>query len=162
MGQCVVANINYHASIDRVPFKLTGLKWKISYNHKIAITHSAPLGVNNNFVMDPKYPRYYAGFQGRIWLRYDKQPSFGSWHIFDNTVTYTGTGGAGNYDGPFKRSETEYPCSYYYNFYLLDWPMIFSNEIFMANLMNEEFNMDHEFYWDENLGKDKCEICHGE
>lgn len=73
--------------IESTGRKILGFKWHIIYSPTIVDYRSVGPG---------------QGMSGRVWIRYDKNyPGFAS-DSFDLTGTYTGTGGAGAYSGPWK------------------------------------------------------------
>ena len=123
--------------------KVVGFAWDVSRSEEVSNTHSAPEGYPQNWARrDESLPKSYPGWTGRVWIRYADDPySFSSSGTFEKTLTHTGTGGFGGYNGPwegvgsarFRRyghsnTKTAYPEIHYYSwdyrFYDLDWPEI--------------------------------------
>lgn len=129
--------------------KIDGFVWRIK-RKKIQASHNAPVGKVPNFTV----PEFFFGWSGRLWVRYKTMPkSFGS-DPFRNTLTYTGTGGAGTYDGPFTDSKNSF--SWEYRFYEDDWPTLkknLSQERLLKTLSHDEkggrtfLNPYHNFEW---------------
>jgi hypothetical protein len=94
-----------------------GLSWNIRYREEVSNSHHAPIGGVTNwrrYEVDQQglpLPRGYPGFTGRIWIRYARgfNPGllFGS-EPLETTLTYTGTGGNGLYDGPWSLADSQY------------------------------------------------------
>ena len=148
---------------------VVGLAWDISYRD-CSNTHSCPLNGDTNWGSSKKgVPTSYPGFRGRVWVRYsDNRETFGS-DPFRSTVTYTGTGGAGGYDGPweklasvwFKRyghgnrkNPSIYPepnvYSWDYTIWLDDWPELantVSQEMLAAKLSGKSFSLKSKIEW---------------
>ena len=119
---------------------VVGLKWDVRYSSTVSNSHSAPLSGRMNWGRkDAKVPSSYPGFTGRVWVRYKHEPnSFGS-DPFGLTLTHTGTGGYGSYDGPWSNISKAYYCadgklkskayepacySWDFRFFLDDFPLI--------------------------------------
>ena len=120
--------------------RVVGFAWDIRRGD-VSNSHSAPEGYPENWGAKPGLPKAYPGWQGRVWIRYAKEPySFGS-SPFDKTLTHTGTGGAGSYDGPWagvcsahynrhghRRGKDQYPepCVYSWDYRIFDydWPAL--------------------------------------
>lgn len=79
-----------------------GFAWDIRYNKKISNSHNAPIAGHTNFSSRGRNNKdlHYPGFSGRVWIRFAKGPDFfGMSREFSDTLTHTGTGGGGSYDG---------------------------------------------------------------
>lgn len=171
----VVNNTKVLARFNNKPFtpKLTGFAWDIKYKKQISNTHHAPLnGVTNWHCHDDK-PKNYPGFYGRVWIRLDKDYDCWSSELLDATLTHTGSGGGGAYDGiwqtaaamfykkygykntrRFKRPQV---YSYDYRFFVEDHPWLekyINWEILKGN--NPE-SLTHVFQWtdEETLEHDR-------
>ncbi len=125
---------------------VAGLGWSIMYSTRLSCTHSAPAGQNTNWSGDNAYPKHYPGWVGRVWIRLnsllpdDNHPNLS--YMFRNTLTHTGTGGYGSYNGPWSNvakaaynAATEYHrrevVSYSWDFKIFeqDFPLISANII---------------------------------
>ena len=97
VAEATIAVINKE---DRV----VGFAWQIEYASVCSNSHAAPHNGETNWGYDkPNAPRGYPGFRGRFWIRYAKDPASFKWSgNFRKTLTHTGTGGAGAYDGPWS------------------------------------------------------------
>ena len=176
LAKCVIAVIESQDNTDRwkkkttTPnkFKVVGFKWDITYGD-ISNSHSSPLsGVQNWGCRDDSGPTSYPGWHGRCWIRYRDYPhSFGS-TPFEKTLTHTGSGGGGGYDGPWeevssmrycryghKEAKNPYPkieCySWYYRIYEDDWPelkkRIREDRMWSEIAGTKDPKMHHEFEW---------------
>ena len=124
-----------------------GLSWRVTHSDHVSNSHSSPEGYPQNFMRKEGVPTGYPGWTGRVWVRYRKEEgySFGS-DPFRRTLTHTGTGGGGSYDGPWKevssarfhryghnRGKDTYPeinCySWDFRIYDVDWPIVSLNII---------------------------------
>jgi len=145
LAELVMAVINYTPRTKPVnPVKVVGFSWSITHNSAISNSHYAPINGETNWSGDKSnVPRGYPGWQGRVWIRFNKDPDGFSSDFFPATLTYPGTGGAGAYNGPWsaicaawyrtygvgtKRKPIRYPepeCrSWDYRFFDSDWPML--------------------------------------
>lgn len=156
LAQCVIAVINSQENRDhwykepgpqskkpRRKFdnhRVVGFAWDVR-RRDVSNSHSAPEGYPENWGAREGLPKAYPGWQGRVWIRYAEVPySFGS-TPFEKTLTHTGTGGAGSYDGPWAgicsahynryghvQGKDQYPepqCfSWDYRIYDYDWPAL--------------------------------------
>lgn len=154
-----------------------GFAWNVRYAN-VSNTHSCPESGKMNWAgRNPDIPRSYPGWTGRVWIRVGPNKStFGS-ELFERTLTYSGTGGAGGYGGPFekisiayyqryrsKRPADGYPYplvySYDYRFYADDWPEVSSlasqQVLFDKLSSNRNIVQCHTFEWfdQETLAKD--------
>lgn len=156
LGECVV-------SVIKTRFPLVGFAWGIYHYEQVSNTHCSPIGKPRNFYRTPDIPHGYNGFSGRVWLR------FSEWCYFDlsNTLTYTGNGGSGTYNGPWEYLDTQadkyenfpdlFLYSYEYKFFLDDWPLIekYTAEQQLFNkLANLPDRIVDKFQWvDEEVAK---------
>lgn len=147
LAQCVIKVIESQENSGyRNPefrnHKVLGFSWDIRRSETVSNSHSAPEGYPQNFNRDESLPTSYPGWVGRVWIRYHDYPdSFSSSGVFKKTLTHTGTGSSGAYDGIFtpiaharyirygltnpKDCYPEVYCySWDYRFYDLDWPEI--------------------------------------
>ncbi len=175
LAECVKAVINSQMNSDRYsskrdndrPYRVLGFAWDLVYSDLVSNSHSSPEGLPENFGGRSNLPRGYPGFTGRVWIRYGAEPkSFGS-DPFRLTLTHTGTGGAGDYSGPWagvyasrfhryghRQVEDAYPeihCySWDYRIYLEDWPSIATwveKQQMMSLLSGRPWQTSHKFGW---------------
>lgn len=155
LGEAIVAVLNtYNPSAhciwnnaDERPtsIKVLGFAWEIEYSWSVSNSHSAPRSGVQNWGRKEDAPTGYPGFQGRVWIRYDntsaKGIGFGS-DPFSITMSHTGTGGGGSYDGLWKQIATAHYkkfghlgskskvhqrpelYSWDYKIFVDDWPLI--------------------------------------
>lgn len=140
LGHCTIAVINrfLRSQIPRRPRRVVGFSWNVSHTDAVSNSHECPIDGVTNWDVDLNYPCGYPGWSGRVWVRYDREIGcFGS-DPFRPTLTYTGTGGAGGYGGPWSqlnsvryehyrrtgdRSLADLPIySWDYRFFDADWP----------------------------------------
>lgn len=101
-AECVISVINQHVPI-------IGFQWDIDYSSCVSNSHRAPIGCARNFNRDPNLPTGYPGFEGRVWVRFANKEYTGfASDAFANTLTYTGTGSAGAYNGPWSAVTVAY------------------------------------------------------
>jgi hypothetical protein len=147
LAQCVIEVINQHRcytyqgkTLKEMPTpEVVGFAWDVRHGI-VSNSHSAPQSGVRNWGSDPTKPMGYPGWGGRVWIRYRKEtPKFGN-ESFLSTLTYTGSGGFGSYDGPWAEISTaqfknclkfSYPepqvYSWDYRFYDSDWPLLTTN-----------------------------------
>lgn len=121
-----------------------GLAWSVSYRDSVSDTHSCPASSGINWGCKPGQPKGYPGYSGRVWVRYNyRLPDQFTWgsDLFQRSQFFTGTGGAGGYDGPWSalasahfsryghsHKKGQYPnidCySWDFRFYHDDFPLI--------------------------------------
>jgi hypothetical protein len=180
LAQCVIEVINSQVNLDswynpkkHAPrefknHKVVSFAWEIARKELVSNSHSAPEGYPENWSSKPDIPKGYPGWYGRVWIRYEEEPySFASSGTFEQTLTHTGTGGAGGYSGPseaigsarFQRyghtdPKGSYPrinCySWDYRFYDLDWPEIakaYEKSEIIYHLGGPLPKMKHYFNW---------------
>lgn len=170
LGELLIAHINSKGKQPQV----LGLHWEISYIKMISNSHSAPVAGVQNFERNAALPKGYPGFAGRIWFRLNKS-GLGS-SALSESLTYTGTGGYGTYNGPYralsrnwhsyqvardqnkqillkhKISEPEV-YSYDYRIYLADWPLLektINQQIIVNTLKGNPTEIVHRFDWVDN------------
>lgn len=158
--------------------RVVGFAWDIHYGD-VSNTHECPVGGETNWGgRDEDKPQSYPGWRGRVWIRYANERKggfgFGS-DPFRITLTYPGTGGWGDYDGPFKKISTArfrryghrhdpecYPepqiYSWDYRFFAADWPGLSDwreREIVLAALKGRSPSNHHRFEWWDPLTRDQ-------
>lgn len=170
LAHAVIKVINHSVDRKNKPIKIAGFAWNIDFRNKVSNTHRAPHnGITNWGNRHPDRPTGYSGFYGRLWLRYSEYvDGFGS-DSTDKSLTHTGTGGAGTYDGPWvainkiywdnrnhstKKSVCPEPqvYSWDYTIFLEDWPgiqqMVERQQIW--NILNDKpFSINHKFLWND-------------
>ena len=186
LAQCVIAVVNTYKEYritgrgkksirtETPGPRVVGFSWQITHSDCVSNSHSQPLdGVSNWGGKDDK-PKGYPGWTGRVWIRYEKEPtSFGS-DPMANTLTHTGTGGYGGYGGPWEaissarwrrygheREASMYPqiaCySWDYRIYDMDWPLIqevYEKELIWGILADKPvYNLSHRFLWEDSATK---------
>lgn len=121
---------------------VVGFSWDIRYSTRVSNSHAAPIQGHQNFMASDDLPRGYPGWAGRVWIRYaydglSDWPGPGS-DPFYRTNTHTGSGGFGDYNGPwgelveihYKNRDAldvvERPSvfSWDYRIYEQDWPAV--------------------------------------
>lgn len=145
---------------------LVGFHWNIVYRDLVSNSHDSPIGQPQNWGRDPNLPRGYPGFSGRVWYRFSSSHCRPPGGDLNNTLTYTGSGGYGGYDGPWERlchrvyqhqkkckTSIDVHCySYDYRFFLSDWPLVenmVGQEQTFALLSDKDFRCEHRFGWDD-------------
>jgi hypothetical protein len=192
LGECTIAVINasvstpnFHSRKSFCPVNVIGFRWEVRWGESVSNSHQCPLsGVTNWGNRDSNAPTGYPGWSGRVWIRYDKEPdTFGS-DLFRNTLTYTGTGGYGSYDGPWtylstihyrknghsKRIEKRPSIySWDYRFYEDDWPLVaefVEQRRNWAALQDKPYERSHTFMWQDEAtveaDKEYIEMLTGE
>lgn len=170
LAECVTAVINSQCQNN-----LVGFEWELKYTKTVSNSHSAPVGYPQNFGPKPGIPTYYPGWSGRVWVRYrDKTIANKMWSYtpFAATLTHTGTGGSGSYNGswaPICRAhyemernnflkhmpvKIEKPACYSWDYKIFeyDWPVVAYNkeqEQLVAILSDkiDSFPTTHKFHW---------------
>jgi hypothetical protein len=163
LAECTIAVINSH-----IGTKVVGFQWDINYSKEVSNSHSSPEGYPQNWEGKPSLPEYYGGWSGRVWIRYEKPlPSFVS-DPFRATLTHTGTGGAGSYNGPWSKISSfhygyyghkrltagDYPrpdCySWDFKIFELDWPLL-ARAVEKAHvwsaLSDTPWDRNHKYSW---------------
>ena len=148
---CVLAVLQHYAAQDN--HRVVGLKWDLCHSNEVSNTHSKPHNGVENWGGKQGLPMGYPGWTGRVWVRYsgDGDRYRGS-DLFAQTMTHTGTGGYGSYNGPWEwiyklkhKMATRLGISYHdikydthcyswdYRFYDADWPRM--NDGFAFDLL---------------------------
>ena len=125
--------------------KVVGFGWDIQFTENVSNSHSHPIdGMSNwcGYNTSKGAPDGYPGFTGRVWMRWATHCNSFISDPMRATLTYTGTGGGGSYDGPWtqvcgerwhrysnhRAEEGQDPAiecaSFDYRFFLSDWPLI--------------------------------------
>ena len=156
--------------------RVAGFAWDIRYG-VVSNTHDCPINGETNWGgRDEDRPQNYPGWSGRVWIRYgnENRNGFGS-DPFSTTLTYTGTGGWGGYNGPFQKISSArfqryghshdpecYPepqvYSWDYRFFAADWPGLIDwreREIILASLKGQSVSNHHRFEWWDPLTRDQ-------
>ena len=150
LAELVMAVINLtprKSAKPAIPVKVVGFSWSMIHSTQVSNSHYAPINGKTHWSgRDSNVPRGYPGWQGRVWIRFNKDHD-ASWHdgfasdYFPATLTYPGSGGAGAYNGPWSaicsawwnahqddRKSIKYPepecLSWDYRFFDSDWPML--------------------------------------
>lgn len=157
--------------------RLWGLHWELRYSDQVSNSHSRPLDGVENWGRKPEKPIGYPGWRGRVWARYSTV--FDGWgsDYFRDTLSHTGTGGSGSYNGPWQKINSDFfqiqtlikkmkpkrsngrpfyepqTYSWEYRIYESDWPGLQKEREqgkLMAILKGEHFRMPpHRFRWDD-------------
>lgn len=143
-----------HASIQSNQ-KVVGLKFDVTGRKNVSNSHNCPINGVENWWREKDLPLGYPGWIGRVWIRLDSSPmSFGS-DAFLHSLTYTGTGGAGSYDGPWKQVNAVKKIPIYSWDWLLfesDWPLLkqYMEKIIVTNtLSGKTFDKRFVFQWND-------------
>lgn len=148
--------------------QVAGLQWQINFG-RVSNSHDRPIqGTSNWGGRVPGAPHHYPGWKGRVWVRYARPvDSFGS-DPWRSTLTWTGTGGFGGYDGPWsgimglwhraaREIQKQYPepqiYSWDFRFFLQDWPLLerwVEAQRIEAILRGQKPpKLDHRFLWQD-------------
>jgi hypothetical protein len=182
LARCVIAVADHYCERSMAKrnkttpgARVVGFSWRLVWSPLVSNTHSCPLDGVENFGCQQGKPQGYPGWTGRVWIRYASL-SHGSWgsDALKNTLTHTGTGGAGSYDGPWtavskarferhghKHGPNVYPdiqaYSWDYRIYDQDWPGVtesYSKQHMWNILSNKSQGVPcHEFLWEDPLTK---------
>jgi hypothetical protein len=156
VAESVIAVIN--AQPDT---RVLGFAWNIAYSNKVSNSHNAPIDGYTSWGGNNALTRCltgFPGFTGRVWLRLKSGPCGFASELTCKTLTHTGTGGGGSYDGLWQplaaahyktyghtRQEDQYPypCIYGwdYRFFLSDFPDL--NKLIMV----EQESVDKRNNW---------------
>jgi hypothetical protein len=175
LAECVIAVVNSQPNQGwgekkrktAVNHRVAGFAWDISYTDRVSNSHSSPESLPQNFTGREGVPRHYPGFAGRVWIRYADEPNSFGCGPFEKTLTHTGTGGAGSYNGPWaavasarwqtyghKRGADMYPeihCySWDYKIFLADWPGVsrwVEKQLMWSELSGKPWQTSHKFNW---------------
>jgi len=171
LGHLLVRHLNNHKKWNKKRTtnndKVAGLCWEL-YSRKVGASHYAPIGKSTNFWNADRYPAW----TGRLWLRMKSQGDFWVSDLFDDSCTYIGTGGGGDYDSPWTavyekwhtihkqnnyNKKPDYPeprlYSWSYTIWQEDWPLIqknFEEEFVFHKLAGEtKKSVKHVFHWQD-------------
>lgn len=135
---------------------VAGFAWDVRHGD-VSNSHDCPIDGVTNWGRKANKPTSYPGWNGRVWIRYSKPiKSFGS-EPFRNTLTYTGTGGWGSYNGPWAavstaryKNKDAYPepqiYSWDYRFFDSDFPGLETGRAF--DRIRGATIDQHSFRWD--------------
>jgi hypothetical protein len=155
--------------------KCIGFSWDVVHYDSVSNSHNSPEGYPDNFMQKPESPKGYPGWYGRVWVRYETEKNFCfSSDTFKRTLTHTGTGGFGSYNGPWAKVATArynrlghinqgtdaYPgimCySWDFKIFDYDWPLItevieHEKATVWAHLNDkpEPARPHHRFHWED-------------
>lgn len=125
--------------------KVAGFAWDVNFSEMASNSHHRPIdGMDNwgGYNSEKGAPNGYPGFTGRVWVRWASKCNDFISRPMQRTLTHTGTGGGGAYNGPWEEvyahrwqryhnhcaEEGQYPvihcASFDYRFFLSDWPLI--------------------------------------
>jgi len=107
-------------------------KHDIGYMTQMSNSHSCPKSGVQNFMRNSDNPKWYPGWQGRVWLILKKDSKTFTSDVFRKTLAYPGTGGSGLYNLRLNNpnlvkniNERNFvPCSWDYKIWSDDWPLI--------------------------------------
>jgi len=88
---------------------VVGFAWNIETDARVSNSHDAPVDGYTNWGGDNHRGdvKSYPGFRGRVWIRYETDPDFMRCsENFNKTLTHTGSGGGGSYDGLWTNIST--------------------------------------------------------
>lgn len=173
LAECTIAVIealptrSSSSKQSSIPLKVVGFRWEIRWSETVSNSHDCPLnGVTNWGNRNADAPSSYPGWTGRVWIRYNRLPDSSGSDGFENTLTHTGTGGFGSYDGPWKAIASAHHHAYGhknkksepnvyswdYRFFAADWPGVSENEVKRRNwavLQNKKYEDKHTFMWED-------------
>ena len=156
------------AVIDKVcKSSVIGFAWNVAYERNVSNSHNGPVAGHSNFGgrnSKANGVRSYPGFYGRVWIRFTGAGEFMSLSDhFEKTLTYTGSGGGGAYDGLWsevcsaayrsrnKNGMHNYPephCfSWDYRFFASDFLGI--QDTIVAEIAAHELAEDEKYIWAE-------------
>lgn len=148
---------------------LVGFWWNVRFSPLVSNSHASPVGFPRNWDRKVDRPLGYPGWLGRVWVRYRQVRGFASDGLL-GTLTHTGGGGYGAYDGPWNdlslrvyrknktlARENRIPepniYSYDYSFFLEDWPELkywHEKAETLGALMDQDLVPEfHRFGWDD-------------
>ena len=156
-----------------IAVKCVGLSWDVTHYNSVRCTHHAPAGHPINWGSDHNLPIGYHGWYGRVWVRYSNENKSLGCDPFPATLTHTGSGGWGGYDGPwqaiesahFKRYRNNSKLALYswdYSIFDLDWPEIIDirDQIMMDMFEGKAVmsTIQHKFLWEDPATKAADEV----
>lgn len=131
VAECVIEHLRKTSTV-------VGFAWNMIKSENVSNSHHCPHnGVRNWARRDAGLPNGYPGWTGRVWVRYGETPKMFGSDPFRGSRTFPGTGGFGDYGGPWKsinhisfltrinKIKTKYDVIAYswdYIFYDADWP----------------------------------------
>ena len=166
--------------IESPKTRCVGLSWSIVHSEQVSNSHSSPEGYPQNFMRKEGVPTSYPGWTGRVWVRYESEQGYGfGSDPFNRSLTHTGTGGGGPYNGPWEsvyaarwqrhghsRAAGLFPpvnCfSWDFRIFDADWPLVTENiidqyekDVMWATLGNKSQPLPptHTFFWDDEATK---------
>jgi hypothetical protein len=163
LAQCVLAVIQHQTDNNVV-----GFAWNICHQARIGCTHGGPEGHIRNWRGSTRgVPQWYPGWSGRVWIRYGQEPTHFGHDPFAKTLTHTGTGGRGTYDGPWDAISTlrylryghtspagmcptVFCYSWDYRLYEADWPVLahwVDQQNVATALSQKPWHKQHTFEW---------------
>ena len=108
LAHCTIAVANAHPELVRQEIRVVGFAWNISYCDEVSNHHNSPLGKETNYGNHKiNVPRGYHGFLGRVWIRYNCEPTGWGSSAMEHTLVHTGTGGNGSYGGLWQYIATQ-------------------------------------------------------
>ena len=180
LAQCVIKNIEskingarYDPKFKGNKYRVLGFAWDISHRPLVSNSHSAPEGRLENWCGRlPNEPDGYPGWEGRVWIRLAEECKGAGSAPFDGTLTHPGSGGSGDYGGPWReinianfninysnnRKQKLLPgiqahlYSYDYRFYDLDWTLItkwVEKQKMWSELKGQKADLTHTFCWED-------------
>jgi hypothetical protein len=178
LAHCVISVVNESLKSKS---KVVGLAWDISYSRTVSNTHHCPLDGKTNWGgRDRNLPRNYPGWTGRLWIRYATRTRSFESDPLSLTLTHTGSGGFGAYDGPWgtlcakwyrnpKKKSLPEPdvYSWYYKIFEDDWPLVMQDlksQMVLNMLVQDDYgDLHHEFLWEdpETAAKDREILSYG-
>lgn len=167
LAECAIRVVDFNKSkIEGAT--LQGFSWNITYGDCISNSHSAPEGYPRNFGNKPNLPRGYPGWQGRLWVRYDKEVSTSMSDLFSSALIHTGSGGYGAYGGPwtaislvpapFRSGRPLAVYSWDLRIFADDWLAIKKNldkQLTWSILSNQDPLTRHVFSWTDPVVQDE-------
>lgn len=171
LGHLLVLHLNYHKKWNKKRTtnndKVAGLCWEL-HSRKVGASHYAPIGKSTNFWNADQYPAW----TGRLWLRMKSHSDFWASDLFEDSCTYLGTGGGGDYNSPWTsvyekwhrihkennyKKKPDYPeprlYSWSYTIWQEDWPLIqknFEEEFVFHKLAGASSkSVKHVFHWQD-------------
>lgn len=172
LAHVVIETVNRNIVSDVEGCRVVGFVWDIKHGN-VRTSHSHPIQCERND--EVPYLGSAPGWNGRVWIRYSDEIKHWGSDAMSTTLTHTGTGGAGSYDGIWTKVSSArykkyghairdglmnhelYPkihCfSWDYRIYDSDWPELaevieWQRNKTWAVLSNTTFiNPDHQFRW---------------
>lgn len=135
--------------------ELFSMEWNVIHNNSVSNTHSCPKDGIKNWHCHRDRPNGYPGWEGRLWLNFKEQYEGFSSDTVQGSLTYVGTGGAGNYNGT---CQVGHMFSWDYRFYDSDFPKLEELVgIAKAQQLIYQYHADsyyqritHRYYWNRS------------